>query len=637
MDKRRRQARRVRIRAAKRAFSRERVCHINNGEENLYRSNGSFMSFTKGLEHDPKTGIASSQQQLVDYRRAINAGKVKNFDAICIGSRNQQNDNTWHFYSDLSTQPEAKQIRRWESPTAGMVFDLQGPDAQAVTMPPAPPLNVGVGCIEAGDELVAEMAEVYALALLRDVPLENFDDASSGSQNSAVDNIIQMLKQLPFYKNGGNATFDRNRPAADDLTRNNVLRGQTPGEQIGPYLSQFMLLGTPHLDNFQQDAGLLPYGSINVDLRVRIADCDKDYMTHWHEWLDVQHGANVGGQQTYATGEDGSGFRLISTPRDMATYVHFDALYEAYLNACLWLLNVNAPRDTRFDNELADTKSTQGFALQGGPHILSLVTEVATRALKAVRFQKFNNHLRCRPEVLAARIAAHEHGALPDSIAALIAPMYDQLKQVGLLDCIKTHNQQQNKRTENKSHLATQHKNAISAVDNLPLLPMAFIEGSPMHPSYGAGHATVAGACVTMLKAFFDEHAVLVKNASGAHVASNMIGGVPSTEKYTPFAYVPSADGLSLNDVGAAHPLTVGDELNKLAGNVSIARNMGGVHFYTDYIESMRMGESIAIGILEEQALTYKAADEFRVGFTTFDGKACVIDQAGVHFPTAYA
>ena len=36
------------------------------------------------------------------------------------------------------------------------------------------------------------------------------------------------------------------------------------------------------------------------------------------------------------------------------------------------------------------------------------------------------------------------------------------------------------------------------------LLSMAFPEGSPMHPCYGAGHATVAGACVTVLKAFFD-------------------------------------------------------------------------------------------------------------------------------------
>lgn len=40
------------------------------------------------------------------------------------------------------------------------------------------------------------------------------------------------------------------------------------------------------------------------------------------------------------------------------------------------------------------------------------------------------------------------------------------------------------------------------------LFPQAFPEGSPLHPSYGSGHATVAGACVTMLKAFFNEDVV---------------------------------------------------------------------------------------------------------------------------------
>lgn len=38
------------------------------------------------------------------------------------------------------------------------------------------------------------------------------------------------------------------------------------------------------------------------------------------------------------------------------------------------------------------------------------------------------------------------------------------------------------------------------------LLPMAFSHGSPVHnPSFGSGHPTVAGGCVTELKAFFDE------------------------------------------------------------------------------------------------------------------------------------
>ena len=36
-------------------------------------------------------------------------------------------------------------------------------------------------------------------------------------------------------------------------------------------------------------------------------------------------------------------------------------------------------------------------------------------------------------------------------------------------------------------------------------MPQAFREGSPLHPSYGAGHATVAGACITILKAWFKD------------------------------------------------------------------------------------------------------------------------------------
>ncbi len=41
------------------------------------------------------------------------------------------------------------------------------------------------------------------------------------------------------------------------------------------------------------------------------------------------------------------------------------------------------------------------------------------------------------------------------------------------------------------------------------LLPMAYPEGCPLHPAYAAGHPTVAGACVTVLKAIFYEDAKL--------------------------------------------------------------------------------------------------------------------------------
>jgi hypothetical protein len=145
--------------------------------------------------------------------------------------------------------------------------------------------------------------------------------------------------------------------------------------------------------------------------------------------------------------------------------------------------------------------------------------------------------------------------------------------------------------------LNSQAAAAVKTAYGTYLLPMAFPEGSPLHPSYGAGHATVAGASVTILKAVFDENY-----------------GIPNP-------VVPSADGLSLvayTGPDAAH-LTVGTELNKLAFNVALGRNFAGVHWRSDYEESLKLGESVAISVLRDQKLTYREPfDGFT--FTKFDG-----------------
>ncbi|HAC66125.1 MAG TPA: hypothetical protein DCF68_21975 [Cyanothece sp. UBA12306] len=151
-------------------------------------------------------------------------------------------------------------------------------------------------------------------------------------------------------------------------------------------------------------------------------------------------------------------------------------------------------------------------------------------------------------------------------------------------------------------------KNPDNLGTQTALLPMAFPEGSPMHPAYGAGHATVAGACVTMLKAFFDTDALFVKRNDQLTIIE------PSEKLETDqaIAYVPVLDPTtqlsSLNDsvFSITEPLTVGNELNKLAANISIGRDMAGVHYYTDYIDSLIMGEKIALGILLEQSLSYE-------------------------------
>jgi len=248
--------------------------------------------------------------------------------------------------------------------------------------------------------------------------------------------------------------------------------------------------------------------------------------------------------------------------------VHFDALYEAYLNACLILLGVGAPLD--LGNPYLSLTNTDAFATFGGPHVLSLVTEVATRALKAVWYQKWHVHRRLRPEAFGGRVHHHLTGAATYPIDSAV--LNSQAVQ------------------ETFSQYGTY------------LLPQAYPEGSPLHPAYGAGHATVAGACVTILKAWFDESFVL----------SDPV--------------VPNADGTGLVSYTGpdAGSLTVGGELNKVAANIAFGRNFAGIHWRTDYSESLKLGEAVAIGILRDQKHTYQK-DFAGFSLTTFDGTTITI------------
>jgi hypothetical protein len=78
-----------------------------------------------------------------------------------------------------------------------------------------------------------------------------------------------------------------------------------------------------------------------------------------------------------------------------------------------------------------------------------------------------------------------------------------------------------------------------------------------------------------------------------------------------------------------ATQLTVGGELNKLAGNIAIFRNAAGVHWRTDYTESLPLGESVAIGLLQEMSLTFNEDDAF-FQFTKFDGTKIRIQRGEV-------
>lgn len=418
------------------------------------------------------------------------------------------------------------------NPQAGLGFDLEGPDSHALTLPPAPTI--------ASAEEAGEMVELYWMALLRDVNFTSF--GCSPLANAAAESMSRLS--------------DFRGPKVDGrVTPATLFRGFTPGDLAGPLLSQFMLKP-------------IPYGSLEISQRQHTVLPEHDYGMRYDEWLAIQNGRSAGPDSFDPTR------RYIRNMRDLGQYVHVDALYEAYLNAALILLGLNAPVDE--GNPYKHSRNQMGFGTFGGPHILSLVTEVATRALKAVWYQKWFVQRRLRPEAFAGLV--HNHTS-----KATAYPLHCDVVESDVLERVARHN-------------------AAQCGEASHLLPLAFPEGSPLHPAYGAGHATVAGACVTILKAWFDESWVL------------------------PDPVVASDDGTELlpyrgSDAGA---LTVGGELNKVAANIAVGRNMAGVHWRSDYVESTKLGERVALGILEEQSLTYNEPHSFSV--TRFDGTTVRIE-----------
>jgi len=198
--------------------------------------------------------------------------------------------------------------------------------------------------------------------------------------------------------------------------------------------------------------------------------------------------------------------------------------------------------------------------------------------LKAVWYQKWFVHRRLRPEVHAERVdRTLYHGAGYPVHAEILNSLSSPTRLGGYMP-----------------------------LPGNALLPMAFPEGSPTHPAYGAGHATVAGACVTILKAWFDEATTL---------ASIGLNPVQPTDDGT--LLVPYAG----SDAGS---LTVGGELNKIASNVALGRNTAGVHWRSDATQSLLLGEKIAIGILQEARACY---NEVFNGFslTKFDGTTITV------------
>ena len=373
---------------------------------------------------------------------------------------------------------------------------------------------------------------------------------------------LALLRDMPFRDYGADplahaAVADLKAAGFPQLSEGNLFRGETEGERRGLLISQFLWHD-------------IPYGAQTIEQRLRLPAPGQSFLTRFEEWLACQRGAAA-----QAAIRSGGSPRYISSLGDLCEYVHRDFSFQAFLNAALIIQRLGGGHS---DAVLSPTNPYRGSRTQfgditfGNKNLLSLLAQASLLAQKTSYYQKWQVHRRARPETIGARIDVQLSGRKD----------YDL----------------------HQSLLQSDGLARVKAAYGSWLLPQAYPEGCPTHPSYPAAHAVNAGACATVLKAFFDESYV-----------------VPDPVEAT-------ADGARL-DAWHGEPLTLGGEIDKLAANIALARDAAGVHFRSDSTEGLKLGEALAIGLLADTCRTYNERFEGFV-LTRFDGHRIRISDKSV-------
>ena len=472
--------------------------HPCNGDEDLFASK--IGNFTKTLPHNELGEVDLNAYNV--FIRALTTGNPCIFEQIPLGGPT-----------------------KLANPQASYAYDLTGPDSHHLTMIVPPTFS---SAWRAG-----EMAEDYWSALARDVAFTDYDTNPT---------TIEAAADLSKFS-------DFRGPKQDGVvTPNTLFRGNTPGDLVGPYISQFFFKN-------------IPYGNTTIVQRYNSPVAGEDFMVTYNEWLNIQNGGLPSGSITFDPPR-----RFIRNARDLGEWVHVDFTYQGMLGACLILLGFGS-QALDPQNPYLDSRTQDGFITFGSAQFLEFVAKASRVALEAAWFQKFLVQRVLRPEAFGGAVQNNLTGATD-------YPINPELFESSVLP-------------------------KIFDEYGTFLLPMAYPEGSPTHPSYPAGHATNAGACATMLKAFFNESFVI------------------------PNPVVASKDGLRLVPY-VGPPLTVGGELNKFASNISLGRDLAGVHWRSDSSEGLKLGETVAIRILQDYKDTY---NENFDGFTLtkFDGTTIII------------
>lgn len=524
------------------------------GNQDLLRVDRFAGSFHKSLHHRSSDSTLSAVGQT-------------NFIKLVHAVRNGKQDN----FNDIDQAPNS--IRVFINPQAGFAFAQSAIDPASTIMPAPPTLSSA--------KLAAEMLETYINALCRDISFHEYGTGAGtdndGSGNSLTAQFAAVLNDL-----GNNYLGPRNQ-LTDTVDASVLFRGTSHGDLAGPYLSQFLL--APLYPLFPSGcapyiAGLIGVGNLNQDVLARpqhipIAQ-KREFGVSWHDFIALQNGKIP---KTFKlTDYDQSNVRYPINGRDIGSYVHTDSPIDTYVNTLNILAYRDVPRSKAFPYNKGLTKNQGDGITMGLPEAYCLIGEVTHIALKAAWRHKWI-HLRIRPEACSGLI--HHAKITGTNPYNLHSSLFHPHVGVDVLELVRLRNQLQATAAYDPDLL-------LSAADaDTYLLSQMYPEGSPVHPEYPSGHATIAGACVTVIKAIVD-------------------GSTKISSLFEPVVVNP-ADATQLIPYAGADKdnLTVNGELDKLASNIAIGRNFGGVHFRAAGEEGILLGEQVAIQFLKDHAALY--------------------------------
>jgi hypothetical protein len=438
------------------------------------------------------------------------------------------------------------------NPLGGLAFNMEGPDSPAVPLAFMPPPIASRG-------YAAQSLELYWQAYLRDVPFTDYET------NPVV---AQACADLTRFVADGSYIGPT---SGGVVTPQLLFRYDFPGATVGPMVSQF-LYRTFFYDGIEvvpRMRARQPVLNWNPDGTFAFDPTGRDFLTAFSEWLNAQNGVPLGNANVFDATP-----RFIRSVRDVGHLASSDSIQTAYYRANLTGLG---PAD--LGNPYTNSTRQGGFATFGAGHLNNLIGSVH-KGERHTWYHKWFVHRYPRPDGGLGLVDNRLQGRAN-------YPLHADLLNSPVLPLIAAYNQ---------------HLNQVRFGSNEAsfLLPMELPGGSPNHPAAPAGHAVTAGACCTILKAWFREDTVITNPVQ------------------------PNRDGTAL--VPYTGPtLTVGGELNKLAHNMSAGRDMSGVHWrVSDDLTGLFQGEAVAIRLLQEAKATYPEPNA-TFTLTKFNGQTIVI------------